>query len=110
MLKRILQNLLSCFAAIVLTTMAVMSNPLYGSTLIAEHTPDHQAATSARTNQPDLPQAGKVNPVTSDREKLKNDAKATSDNPSAPFDPYDYDAIRESNRKTYGEGKETESK
>jgi hypothetical protein len=100
MLKQIFQSLLSCFAAIVLMTAVAISNPLPGRILIAEGPP---ANNSAGANQPASPPATPPSPAARDR------STQTQADPSAPYDPYDYDAIRESDRETYGEmkGKET---
>jgi hypothetical protein len=97
MLKQIFQSLLSCFAAIVLTIAVATSNPLPGRILIADGTP---ANTSAGANQPASPPATPPSPAARDR------STQTQADPSAPYDPYDYDTMRESNRETYGEVKD----
>jgi hypothetical protein len=108
MLKRILQTLLLCFAAIVLTTKVAMSGPLSGNVLIYEHLPVYLAANAADLTPPKPPQAGKPSPAP--KEAQKKDPPVTQADPSNPQDPYDYDAIRESNRQTYGEMKGKEPK
>jgi hypothetical protein len=97
MLKRILQTLLLCCAAIVLTTKMAISSPLPNRMLIADHTPDHPVAVDAGQTPPVSPQLDKPN-----REQSPENPVIQAD-PSIPYDPYDYDAIRESNRQIYGE-------
>lgn len=103
MLKRILQTLLFCFAAIILTTRVAMSSPLPSSLLISEHIPIYLAVNAADPTLPEPPQKVKPSPAPNDPQK--KDAPVTQADPSDPHDPYDYDAIRESNRQTYGEMK-----
>jgi hypothetical protein len=108
MLKRILQTLLLCLATIVLTTKVAMSRPLPGSMVIIEHIPVYLAVNAADATPPKPPQAGKPSPAPNDSQK--KDPPVTQADPSNPQDPYDYDAIRESNRQTYGEMKGKEPK
>lgn len=108
MVKRILQTLLLCFAAIILTTRVAMSSPLSSSILIFEHIPVYLAVNAADPTPPNPPQAGKPSPAPDGTQK--KDPPVTQADPSVPYDPYDYDAIRESNRQTYGEMKGKEPK
>jgi len=115
MLNQILQILLLCFAAIILTTGIALSSPLPSNSLISEHTPDHEVADPfgvlEPSIQPDSPtqptRFPQVDTPRSEQPVLKSnrDAKQVvpQTNPSAPYDPYDYDAIRAMNREIYGE-------
>lgn len=107
MLNRILSILFPCFAAMILTAGIAWGSPLPGGLLIADHTPDHSAAIA----QPALesPQAETPSPVqpelTSNRTLNREDTPALQADPSVPYDPYDYEVIREMNREIYGEVK-----
>ena len=110
MLKRILQILLLCLVAIVLTSRVAFSSSLPSGVLIADHMPGHEAANiqPAPSGQGDNPA-----PVTArsrtqpnlnrDRATAPENPQPTQANPSDPYDPYDFEVIREMNREIYRE-------
>jgi len=113
MLNQILQVFLLCFAALILTTEIAFSSPVAGGLLLAEHTLDHAdaisqpAAAAAPTSSPPADTPGTTQPqIKGDRDTPLKDPKPTQANPSVPYDPYDYDAIRELNHEIYGEVKD----
>lgn len=111
MLNRILQTLLLCLAVVILTTGIALSSPFPQGVLIAEHTSDHDAAISqpVPSAQPtDSSQANTSSSAQPDRDTKPENIQPTQANPSVPYDPYDYDAIREMNREIYGEAKAEE--
>lgn len=123
MLNRLLQTLFLCVAALMLTTGIALSSPLSSGLLIAEHTPDHDAALPVETARLNIQTAPSSQPTGSpqtdasgstqadlrrDREVRSDAAQPLQADPSVPYDPYDYDAIRKVNRGIYGEGKESD--
>jgi hypothetical protein len=112
MLKRSLQILLLCLAVMMLTTGIALSSPFSSSVLIADHAPDPDAAIAQPTpssqptgsSQVDTPNPAQPN-LKSDRDSKLEDSQAPQVDPSVPYDPYDYKAIREMNREIYGEVK-----
>ena len=117
MLNRILQTLFLCIAALILTSGLALSSPLPNRLLIAEHTPDHDAVPPMETVQPNVqtvpssqpprsPQTETPGATPDDRHARSSATQPIQANPSVPYDPYDYDAIRKMNRGIYGEGRE----
>lgn len=120
MLNRILQTLFLCAAALLLTTGIAVSSPLRSTLLIADHIPDHAATRRVEMAKPDAKGTPSSQPTgapqtdTSDstqadlsRTTRSEASQAIQADPSVPYDPYDYDAIRKMNRGIYGEGKGT---
>jgi hypothetical protein len=112
MLNRILQTLLLGLAAILLTTGIAFSSPLPGSVLMAAHTPDQQAAISQPAPSPQPTGSSQTETRSPAKPDLKGDRNAKVEtsqpiqaDPSKPYDPYDYDAIRKMDREIYGEVK-----
>lgn len=111
MLNQILHILLLCLAALTLTTEIAFSGPVAGGLLLAEHTVDHADAiaqpAAAPTSSPPADPPGTTQPqIKGDRNTSLKDPKPTQANPAVPYDPYDYDAIRELNHEIYGEVKD----
>jgi hypothetical protein len=122
MLNRFLQTLFLCFAAFLLTTGIALGSSLPSSIHIADYTlraaelppggmakPDSQATPlphSSQTDAPDSTQA-ESDRATKSGTKLTDRQPAQAD-PSVPYDPYDYDVIRETNREIYGEKRNQE--
>lgn len=116
MLKQILQTIGLCFVALLLTTEMVFAAPFSGGILLAEHTPDHKIVTPVEpaksTVRPDSAQstpvesANQINAEPSVSEDSQRQQAESQANSSGPYDPYDYDAIREMNRQIYGEVKD----
>lgn len=115
MLNQILQILLLCFTAIILTTGIAFSSPLSSGIPIAENTSSHetaktQPAQSVQPNGSSQRETASPTPteLNGDRNPQPKDIQSTQADPSVPYDPYDYDAIREMDRRIYGEVKGTD--
>lgn len=105
--------------AIILTTGIAFGSPLPSGVLIADHTSDQDAALLGEAAQPDSQTAPLSQPTRSpqaethsapadpngDRGPQLNKPQPTQASPSVPYDPYDYNVIRQLNREIYGEAK-----
>lgn len=116
MLKQTLKTLFLCFAAMILTTRIAFS-PLPSGVLLAEHTPNHAVESDDRAKssvaEPDRPlmRSPQIDASESARDKQgdrstqSENAQPTQADPSVPYDPYDFEMIREMDREIYGEVK-----
>jgi hypothetical protein len=112
MLNQILQIFLLALAAIILTTGVAMGNPLSSDVLITATVPNPDAAISqpapspqpSDATQPDTHDLTKAE-LEGDRSVQLKDNQPLQADPSVPYDPYDFDAIREMDREIYGEVK-----
>jgi uncharacterized iron-regulated membrane protein len=111
MLNQFLQGICLGVLTLLLTTGVAWSSPWSGNVLVAEHTPDHNATAPGETTPPKAEPAPHSTPadtssaVPPDLEVRSRADQPMQADPSAPYDPYDYDALRQINRGIYGEKK-----
>lgn len=111
MLNRMLQICCLAIAAVSLTLSIAWSHPLPTGRLIADQSLSQEPVPStphpSSTTSPQTPTVSEPDPDTEPAQSANRDRKvtppATQVTPMIPYDPYDYEAIRQMDREIYQE-------